>query len=104
MKALKFLGMVSALYVLSEPAFASTFSSGLPWEAPLQKVVDSLTGPVVRSAALLATTLTGVAWAFGGGSDMIQKGAKVGLGLSVAFNGASYILPMFGFAQGAILP
>jgi type IV secretion system protein TrbC len=95
------VGVVSLC--VSDAALASTFSSGMPWESPLEKVTSSLTGPVARSAGLLALTSTGVAWALGIGGDMIQKSARLGAGLSVAFNGATYILPMFGFAQGALL-
>ena len=44
---LKVVVTSTALVVaLRRPAFAS--GSGMPWEAPLQQVVDSITGPVAR--------------------------------------------------------
>ena len=89
--------------LLNDCAFASSFSTGMPWEAPMDKVVRSITGPVARAAGLVALTGAGVSWALGAGGDMVQRAAKVGVGLSVAFNGASYVLPMLGFAQGALL-
>ena len=32
----------------------------MPWEGPLQQIVDSITGPVVQAAAIIAVVLFGV--------------------------------------------
>jgi len=32
----------------------------------------------------------------------VQKGAKVGTALSIAFNATSHLLPMLGFAKGLL--
>ena len=37
------------------PAFAG--GSGMPWEGPLQQVVNSITGPVVQAAAVVAVAV-----------------------------------------------
>lgn len=86
--------------VFCDSALASTLNTGMPWEGPMDKVVRSITGPVAKSAGAVALTSTGLAWAFGVGNDMVQKGAKVGTALSVAFNATSHLLPMLGFAKG----
>ena len=38
----------------------------MPWESPLQKLIDSLTGPVAIGVSILAIFAAGVALAFGG--------------------------------------
>ena len=47
------IGRIASLAVialaLAAPAYAA--GSGMPWEGPLEQVVDSLTGPVARAAA-----------------------------------------------------
>ena len=91
---------VLAYFVLCDYASASTLNTGMPWEGPMDKVVRSITGPVAKSAGVVALTGTGLAWAFGIGNDMVQKGAKVGTALSIAFNATSHLLPMLGFAKG----
>ncbi len=45
------------------PAWAS--STGLPWESPLQKILDSLSGPVAKILGVIAIVLTGLVIAFG---------------------------------------
>lgn len=94
---------VSGLFLVADYALASSFSTGMPWEAPMDKVVRSVTGPVARGAGIIALTAAGLSWALGAGGEMVQRAAKIGTGLSVAFSGTSYLLPMLGFAQGALL-
>ncbi|MBL8550987.1 MAG: TrbC/VirB2 family protein [Hyphomonadaceae bacterium] len=84
-----------------EPAFAS--GSGMPWEAPLQQVVDSITGPVARAAAVIAIIISGVGIIFGEGGGGIRKLAFVGLGIAIMFAAVSFFLDFFGFAGGAVL-
>lgn len=89
-----------ACFVLCDHASAITFNDGMPWEGPMDKVVASITGPVAKSAGVVALTSTGLTWAFGVGNDMVQRGAKVGVALSIAFNATSRLLPMLGMAKG----
>ncbi len=83
------------------PAYAS--GSGMPWEAPLQQVVDSITGPVARAAAVIAIIISGVGIIFGEGGGGIRKLAFVGLGIAIMFAAVSFFLDFFGFAGGAVL-
>ena len=69
----------------------------------MDKVVKSITGPVAKGSGVVALTATGLAWAFGIGNDMVQRGAKVGTALSIAFNATTHLLPMLGFAQGLLI-
>ena len=92
--------VVLAYFVLCDYASASTLNANMPWEGPMDEVVRSITGPVAKSAGVVALTGTGLTWAFGVGNDMVQKGAKVGTALSIAFNATSHILPLLGFTKG----
>lgn len=95
-------GAVIVLVVVTTgPAFAS--GSGMPWEAPLQQVVDSITGPVARAAAVIAIIISGVGIIFGEGGGGIRKLAFVGLGIAIMFAAVSFFLDFFGFAGGAVL-
>jgi hypothetical protein len=43
----------AALALASTPALAG--GSGMPWEGPLQQIVDSFTGPVAQAGGVLAS-------------------------------------------------
>ncbi|WP_292079525.1 MULTISPECIES: TrbC/VirB2 family protein [Brevundimonas] len=51
--------------------------SGMPWEGPLQQIVESITGPVVQAAAVVAVVL------FGAGVAMSENGSSMRRGLAV---------------------
>ncbi|MFT3727844.1 MAG: TrbC/VirB2 family protein [Terricaulis sp.] len=82
---------------------AHAAGSGMPWEAPLQQVVDSLTGPVARAAGVVAIVVAGMGIMFTEGGSGIRKLAFVGLGVAVMFAAATWGLTLFGFAGGAVL-
>src|SRR5258708_130424 len=59
--------MLVLLILLPDQALASTTGgAGLPWETPLQKVRDSITGPVAYAMSLLGIVVTGAVLVFGG--------------------------------------
>lgn len=93
------LTVVAAL--AAAPAFAA--GSGMPWESPLQQVVDSITGPVARAAAVIGIVLAGIAIMFSEGGGGVRKLAFVGLGIAIMFAAVSFFLDFFGFAGGAVL-
>jgi type IV secretion system protein TrbC len=86
---------------LAGPASAS--GSGMPWEGPLEQIVDSITGPVARAAAVIAIVLAGTAIMFSEGGGGVRKLAFVGLGIAVMFAAVSFFLDFFGFAGGALI-
>jgi len=45
------------------PAYAS--GSSMPWEEPLQKILQSIEGPVAKIVAVIIIIATGLALAFG---------------------------------------
>lgn len=95
-------GVSGALFFLAvAPAHAA--GSGMPWEAPLEQVVDSMTGPVARAAAVIAIVIAGVTIIFSEGGGGVRKLAFVGLGIAIMFAAISFFLDFFGFAGGAVL-
>lgn len=90
-----------ALFALAAPAYGA--GSGMPWEGPLEQIVDSLTGPVARAAAVIAIVLAGVTIIFSEGGGGVRKLAFVGLGIAIMFAAVSFFLDFFGFAGGAMI-
>jgi type IV secretion system protein VirB2 len=99
--ALHIAALTLALVVIATPAFAA--GSGMPWEAPLQQIVDSITGPVARAAAVIAIVIAGVTVAFSEGGSGVRKLAWAGLGIAIMFAAVSFFLDFFGFAGGAVI-
>lgn len=61
------LWVIALLVVVSSPVYASAAAgSGMPWEAPLQLIMTSITGPVAGIIALLGITVAGGMLMFGG--------------------------------------
>jgi type IV secretory pathway VirB2 component (pilin) len=52
--------------VLSLPASAAAGGQALPWEAPLTRLQQSLSGPVAGAIAIIALVAIGVTLVFGG--------------------------------------
>ena len=63
-KPLLFAATAAAvLLTVALPAHAA--GSSMPWEAPLQSILDSIQGPVARIVAVIIIIATGLALAFG---------------------------------------
>ncbi len=86
---------------IAAPAYAS--GSGMPWEGPLQQILDSITGPVARAVGVIAIVMAGFTIAFSDGGSGVRKLAWAGLGLACVFAAATWGLELFGFAGGAVL-
>ena len=82
---------------------AQAAGSGLPWEAPLQSILESITGPVARIIAVMVITLTGLTLAFGETSGGFRRLIQIVFGLTIAFAAASFFLSFFSFAGGALV-
>ena len=53
----------ATLIAVSTPAYAS--GSGMPWEAPLESILESIQGPVAKILAVIIIIITGLTLAFG---------------------------------------
>jgi type IV secretion system protein TrbC len=77
--------------------------SNMPWEAPLQSVLESIQGPVARIIAVIIIITTGLTLAFGDTSGGFRKLVQIVFGLSIAFAASSFFLTFFSFAGGALV-
>lgn len=84
--------------LVAGPAFAS--GAGMPWENPLQQIVQSITGPVVQAAAVIAIALFGGGIALSETGSALRRGLGILFGLSIAFAASTFFLGFFGFAGG----
>lgn len=89
------------LLAVALPAHAA--GSNMPWEAPLQSILDSIQGPVARIVAVIIIIATGLTLAFGDTSGGFRKLVQIVFGLSIAFAASSFFLSFFSFSGGAVL-
>ncbi|WP_082554896.1 MULTISPECIES: TrbC/VirB2 family protein [unclassified Caulobacter] len=82
---------------------AQAAGSGMPWEEPLQQVLESVQGPVAKIVAVLVIISTGLALAFGETSGGFRKLIQIVFGLSIAFAASSFFLSFFSFGGGALV-
>ncbi len=99
-KARPSLAAMAAL-IAASPAYAA--GSGMPWEAPLQKILDSIEGPVAKIVAVIIIIGTGLSLAFGDMSGGFRRLVQVVFGLTIAFAATSFFLSFFAFAGGAVI-
>ena len=96
------LAAVAALSVLmSGRAWAA--GSGMPWEEPLQKVLESVQGPVAKILAVIIIITTGLTLAFGETAGGFRRLIQIVFGLSIAFAASSFFLSFFSFGGGALI-
>ena len=93
--------MAALLLAFALPAHAA--GSNMPWEAPLQSILDSIQGPVARIVAVIIIIATGLTLAFGDTSGGFRKLVQIVFGLSIAFAASSFFLSFFSFSGGAVL-
>ncbi|MEE3156361.1 MAG: TrbC/VirB2 family protein, partial [Pseudomonadota bacterium] len=72
---------------LSAPAYAA--GSGMPWEEPLEQVLESVQGPVAKIVAVIIIIVTGLTLAFGETSGGFRRLIQIVFGLSIAFAASS---------------
>ncbi len=82
-------------------AFAA--GTNMPWEQPLQQVLDSVQGPVAKIVAVLIIIVTGLTLAFGETSGGFRRLIQIVFGISIAFAASSFFLSFFSFGGGALV-
>lgn len=88
-------------FALSVPAQAG--GSSMPWEAPLQSILESIEGPVAKIVAVIIIIVTGLSLAFGDTSGGFRRLVQIVFGLSIAFAASSFFLSFFSFGGGALV-
>ena len=94
--------VVAGLAALARaPALAA--GSNMPWEQPLQQILDSVQGPVAKIIAVIIIIVTGLTLAFGDTSGGFRRLIQIVFGLSIAFAASSFFLSFFSFGGGALI-
>uniref|UniRef100_B0SV64 Conjugal transfer protein TrbC n=1 Tax=Caulobacter sp. (strain K31) TaxID=366602 RepID=B0SV64_CAUSK len=86
---------------LAPAAYAA--GSSMPWEAPLQSILQSIEGPVAKILAVIVIIVTGLTLAFGDTSGGFRRLIQIVFGLSIAFAASSFFLSFFSFGGGALV-
>ncbi len=82
---------------------AQAAGSSMPWETPLQSILDSIQGPVAKIIAVIIIIVTGLSLAFGDTSGGFRRLIQIVFGLSIAFAASSFFLSFFSFGGGALV-
>ncbi len=82
---------------------ASAAGSNMPWEQPLQQILQSIEGPVSKIMAVIIIIITGLTLAFGDTSGGFRRLVQIVFGLSIAFAASSFFLSFFSFGGGALV-
>jgi type IV secretion system protein TrbC len=82
---------------------AHAAGSNMPWEQPLQQILQSIEGPVAKIMAVIIIIVTGLTLAFGDTSGGFRRLVQIVFGLSIAFAASSFFLSFFSFGGGALV-
>ena len=96
-------GLMGAAVAVATIGSARAAGSNMPWEGPLQSILESIQGPVARIVAVIIIITTGLALAFGDTSGGFRKLVQIVFGLSIAFAASSFFLSFFSFSGGALV-
>ncbi|GIU52412.1 conjugal transfer protein TrbC [Shewanella sairae] len=85
------------------PDLAHASSTNMPWEAPLTKLVNSVTGPVAFGISVLALVASIAGLVFGGEiSGLIKTMLFLALGISVIVFATNMLRTLFGISSTLI--
>jgi type IV secretion system protein VirB2 len=99
-RALQLIIILGPLVLGVSVAVAAVSGSGMPWEAPLDQLLQSLSGPVARAIGGVAIIGLGIGLAFSEGGSTMRKALWVVIGLALAFNALTWGLSFLGFSGG----
>lgn len=95
------LATLGAIALHWSPAYAA--GTSMPWEQPLQQILDSIQGPVAKIIAVLIIIITGLTLAFGETAGGFRRLIQIVFGISIAFAASSFFLSFFSFGGGALV-
>ncbi|MGY4175005.1 type IV secretory pathway VirB2 component (pilin) [Bradyrhizobium sp. USDA 4518] len=87
--------------MIAAPAWAA--GSNMPWEQPLNQILQSVEGPVAKIMAVIIIVVTGLTLAFGDSSGGFRRLIQIVFGLSIAFAASSFFLSFFSFGGGVVI-
>ncbi len=99
--ALRLAAATSVQMLASVTAWAA--GSNMPWEQPLNQILQSVEGPVAKILAVIIIIVTGLTLAFGDTSGGFRRLIQIVFGLSIAFAASSFFLSFFSFGGGVLV-
>ncbi|MGH9632203.1 MAG: TrbC/VirB2 family protein [Bryobacteraceae bacterium] len=99
-----FLLMILCLVATQSAFAAGGGAGGLPWETPLSRIADSLTGPVALSISLIALMVAGGTLVFGGElSEFARRSCVAALAIAFLVLGGGFMTSLFGVGGATVL-
>ena len=95
------ISTLAAFALVTGPAYAA--GSNMPWEQPLNQILESVQGPVAKVVSVIIIVITGLTLAFGETSGGFRRLIQIVFGLSIAFAASSFFLSFFQFGGGALV-
>jgi type IV secretion system protein TrbC len=95
------LAASGTVLLMTAPAWAA--GSNMPWEQPLNQILQSVEGPVAKIIAVIIIVVTGLTLAFGDSSGGFRRLIQIVFGLSIAFAASSFFLSFFSFGGGVVI-
>ncbi len=95
------LALAGVALLLAGPAWAAGGGTAMPWETPLETIMQSLSGPVAKAVGIIAIVLTGLGFAFSEGGSVLRRGIGIVFGLAIAFTATTFITSFFNMTAGA---
>ena len=100
-KQVPLLGIV--MLFLTSRVFATTGTTGLPWEAPLQTLQNSISGPVAVLIAIIALAAIGVTLIFGGEwNEFARRGVFAVCAIALLVGGAVIMTTLFNVSSACV--
>lgn len=90
-------------FVALATAPAHAAGSNMPWEQPLNQILQSVEGPVAKVISVIVIIVTGLALAFGETAGGFRRLIQIVFGLSIAFAASSFFLSFFQFGGGVLV-
>ena len=103
-RGIKQLSAAALCWFMVRAAHASSAGGGgLPWEGPLKRIADSLTGPVALAISLIAFVVAGGTLVFGGElSEFARRAVMVVMAVAFLVLGGQFLSVLFG-VSGALI-
>ena len=101
--SLRAMSLTASGMVLCAVAPAWAAGSNMPWEQPLNQILQSVEGPVAKIIAVIIIIVTGLTLAFGDSSGGFRRLIQIVFGLSIAFAASSFFLSFFAFGGGVLV-
>ena len=96
-------GALAAALVLSCAVEASAGGTGLPWDGPIEKLSNGLSGPVAFLFALGGMVVLGIKWIFGGEMGAMTRSLLTAVaGIALLVFAADFLAGLFG-VSGALI-